>query len=53
MKAIVGKGENAGSQYFLLFMRIITYDTIEWLSANHFNLDWSRIVLFGQELIGL
>ena len=57
---IVGKGENAGNQHFLLFQQCfllfpiknsIFLDTFILLSANAFNLDWSKILLFGKELI--
>ena len=53
---IVGKGENAGNQHFLLFPQCFlpcpTSDfnvriTLILLSANLFNLDWSKILSFG------
>ena len=58
---IVGKGENAGNQHFLLFPTM--FSTIHkinfnfWVtfilsSANPFNLDWYTILLFGKELKG-
>ena len=55
---IVGKGENAGYQHFLLFLqrflpipkRICFLDTFLLSSANASNLDQSKNWLFGKEL---
>ena len=56
---IVGKGENAGNQHFLLFPQgflallkteIIILATFNLLSANAFNLDQYRILSFGKDL---
>ena len=52
LKKIVGKGENAGNQHFLLFPTIFStlpkfqYLIIILLPANAFNLDWCKILLF-------
>ena len=58
---IVGKEENAGNQHFLLFPQCFYPSQKEFLflrciycfillSANAFNLDWSKNLLFGKEL---
>ena len=56
---IVGKGENAGNQHFLLFPQCFLPFLLQnsffkshliLLSANAFNLDQSKILLFGKEL---
>ena len=56
---IVGKGENAGNQHFLLFPQCFTTQSVRKIifsaafilsSANAFNLDQSKILLFGKEL---
>ena len=56
---IVGKGENAGNQHFLLFPQfflllskteIIIYVTFILLSANAFNLEKVKLLLSGNEL---
>ena len=65
---IVGKGENAGNQHFLLFPQCFVpfknqissfwshlfccLLTLILLSANVFNLDQSKILSFGKEIIG-
>ena len=58
-KNLLGKGENAGNQHFLLFPTIFSTPTetnfnfrvmFILLSANLFNLDKSKISLFGKEL---
>ena len=55
---IVGKGENAGNQHFLLFpqcflpcqRKILTIlASLKSSSANAFNLDKSKILSFGKE----
>ena len=56
---IVGKGENAGNQHFLLFpqcflpyhIEIIISATFIVSSANTLNLDQSKILPFGKGLI--
>ena len=57
---IMGKGENAGNHHFLIFLQcflpfpnqvLIFYLNNILLSANAFNLDQSKILLFGKELI--
>ena len=57
---IPGKGENAGNQLFLLFppcfsthpnLNFNFWVTFILSSANAFNLDWSKILLFGKELM--
>ena len=58
LTTLVGKGENAGNQHFILFpqcflrvpkqVSIIQYHVLS--SANAFNLDQSKILLFGKEL---
>ena len=54
---IVGKGENAGNQHFLLFPQcfpkpIFNSSFILILSyANAFNLDQSKMLSFGKDLI--
>ena len=59
---IVGKGENAGDQHFLLFQQCFlpvqktnfNFSVRSILSsANAFNLDSSKILLFGKELKSL
>ena len=54
---IVGKGENAGNQHFLLFphffstrpqTNFICSITFIFSSANAFDLDWCKILLFGK-----
>ena len=59
---IVGKGENAGNQHFLLFARSwhsyqghkasfkMILITIKLLYANAFNLDQSYVLSFGEGL---
>ena len=56
---IVGKGENAGNQHFLLFSQyflllskseIIILTTFDLSSAKAFNLDQAEILSFGKEL---
>ena len=55
---IVGKGENAGNQHFLLFpqclypfkTKFIFSAELSLLSANAFNLDQSKKLSFGEEL---
>ena len=56
---IVGKGENAGNQHFLLFPQFFHPSqkeflcflvTFKLLSANAFNLDQSKILVFGKGL---
>ena len=55
---IVEKGENAGNHHFLLYTHIFypskpSFNSslkLTLLSANAFNLDKSKIVLFGKEL---
>ena len=54
---IVGKGENAGNQHFLLstmFSILSTTNFAIWItfnlsSANAFKLDWSKNLSFGKE----
>ena len=56
----VGKGENVGNQDFLLFPQCFLFypyhnnfsfsATFTLLSANAFNLDLTKILLFGKEL---
>ena len=55
---IVGKAENAGNQHFLLFPFSTHLKTncnfsvaFNLSSAHAFNLDQSKILLFGKELI--
>ena len=55
LKTIVGKGENAGNQHFLLFPHVFSpsqnkFCLVYFLSANAFNLDQSKKFLFGKEL---
>ena len=59
---IVGKGENTGNYHFLLFpqcflylsnTKIIILATFILLSANAFNLDFSKILSFGKALVWL
>ena len=45
---IVGKGENAGNQYFLLLPTMLS--TLPKPNFNAFNLDQSKILPFGKEL---
>ena len=59
LENIVGKGENAGNQHFLLFspcfLPFPNFNfsvTIILSSANVFNLDRSKILSFDKELIG-
>ena len=56
---IVGKGENAGNQHFLLFPIMFStllktnfniWVTFTLSSANSFSLDQSKILSFGKEL---
>ena len=54
---IVGKGENADSQHFLLFSQCLlcpktnfNFSIIIIVSANSFNLDQSKNLSFGKEL---
>ena len=55
---IVGKEENAGNQHFHLFPQFsilprtnfVIWVTFNLLSANAFNKDWSKILLFAKEL---
>ena len=57
-ESIVGKGENAGNQHFVRFpqcflpilKQISISVTFILLSANAFNLDQSKILLFGKKL---
>ena len=58
-KNIVGKGENAGNQHFVLFPKIFSSHpkinfnfsiAFNLSSAIAFNLDLSKILLFGKEL---
>ena len=61
LKNIVGKGENAGNQHFLLFPQcflaipkrfsVVKVDLFCHLQNNAFNLDTVKISLFGEELI--
>ena len=59
LENIVGKGENAGYQHFLLFLQcfllhqreIVILGTFYLSSANAINLVMSKILLFGKELI--
>ena len=60
LENIVGKGENAGNQHFLLFPLCFLLNqggncsvlaTFSLLSAKAFNLDWSKILSFGKGLI--
>ena len=55
---IVGKGENAGNQHFLLFPQCflpfpkqVSFFSVTFIlsSANAFNLDQSKILSFGKE----
>ena len=53
----VGKGENAGNQYFLLFPRCFFpveernhhFNNIYFVTANAFNLEKAKIVSFGEK----
>ena len=53
---IVGKGENAVNQHFLLFPQCFQEElyfilfTFIFLLANALNLDWSKILMVGKEL---
>ena len=55
---IIGKGENAGDQHFLLFpqrflsfpKQISIFESFILSSANPFNLDQSKVLSFGKEL---
>ena len=47
---IMGKGENAGNQHFLLFPQCFLSLETHLLSANVFNLDWSKILSLGTGL---
>ena len=56
---MVGKGENAGYQHFLLFPQCFLFQTkkkniilatFNLLSANGLNLVWSKILSSGKEL---
>ena len=56
---MVGKGENAGYQHFLLFLSCFLpfqkknfsfLATLIWSSAHAFNLDQSKNLSFGKEL---
>ena len=55
---IVGNGENAGSQHFLLLPTIIQthsksnfiFEPYSFCLANALNLDWCKILLLGKEL---
>ena len=54
---IVGKGNNAGNQHFLLFLLCFAlcqaYFTFESFFLSSLNFDLSKILLFSQELKGI